>query len=125
MTAIITGPGTLDWELYAGDANRRTFQFLAGDDPWDITGAVIEAHARVTDLDPAPALIATCTIDTIGPGLATVEWDGEVIRTLLANEETWAGVWDLQITEAGQTLPTTLLRGKVTAVQDVTKPVTP
>ena len=108
--------------MYAGDRNEQTFAFQQPDgSQWDITGAVITAQARATAADPVVAVEAVCTLTDSVAGLASVAWDGEAVRTLLAGEDTWVGVWDMQILEAGQTLPVTLVAGKFTAVHDVTR----
>lgn len=121
MATINSGPEPVDWNVYAGDANEETVIFQAGQDPWDITGAVIEAQARVTALDPAVALTATCTVVDAVNGEATIAWDGEAVRTLLAGADTWEGEYDVQILEQGKTLPRSLWRGKMTARYDVTR----
>jgi len=119
---ITSGPAVAPWETYVGDANEETFEFLSGNDPQDITGAIITAQARAAASDPTPAIDAVCTV-TDGPkGLATVAWDGELLRTLVGNEDQWVGVYDMQILELGKTLPRTVLRGKFTAILDVTRP---
>ena len=119
--SIVTGPSPLDWKVYAGDRNEAQFVFTAGGAPWDLTGADISAQARLRDIDPAVALTATTVwVDAAG-GLATVGWDGEEVRALLAGATHWQGVWDFQVLEAGQTLPKTMLRGKFTAIYDVTR----
>jgi hypothetical protein len=122
MTAtIVNGPSPLDWKVYAGDRNEVTFTFRAGTGPWDLTGAALTSQARIRATDTVIALAAVTTITDPANGLATVAWDGEQVRTLLAGADHWVGVWDLQLLEAGQTLPTTMLRGKFTAIYDVTR----
>lgn len=117
-------PESCDWEVYAGDRNRQQFQFLADDGqaPWDLTGATLRAQARLSATDPTIGLEAAVTIDDPPAGLVTIAWDGEEVRTLLAGEDSWAGEWDLELVEAGQTLPVTPLAGAFTAAMDVTKP---
>lgn len=122
MAAIDSGPVACSWRVYAGDSNRQTFTFHATPGvPWDLTGAELQAQARASSTDVAVAVEAVCTITDATAGLVTVEWDGEEVRALLAGAEEWAGVWDLQILEAGQTLPVTLLVGAWTATMDVTR----
>ena len=121
-SSITSGPATLDWKVYAGDANKELLQFYAADQPWNLTGATITAQARKTASDPTAALTATCTVETAsGTGIVSVAWDGEQVRTLLGASEEWTGVWDLQVKETGQTLPRTVLRGVFSAVMDVTR----
>jgi hypothetical protein len=108
--------------LYAGDRNLEQLAFTAGGAPWDLTGSVISAQARRvdTDADP-PALEATITALDPTAGSYTMEWDGDDVRVLLDGQSTWNGVWDVQILEAGQTLPVTVHRSSVVAQMDVTR----
>ncbi len=122
---VNTGPAELNIEVYAGDANEVPLEFLAADDPWDITGAVITAQARKTKTDPEVAIEADVTITDAPNGLALMAWDGEDVRTLLAGETSWQGGWDLQILELGKTLPVTKLAGTFSAELDVTHEETP
>lgn len=121
MAMIDSGPMTLDWSVYVGDSNEELFEFLTDGVPWDLTGAVVTAQARVTA--PDPAIAVTATVAPVDPTIGTyhVSWDGEALRTLLAGAETWKGTWDLQVLEAGKTLPRTLLRGAFLATHDVTR----
>lgn len=122
MADINSGPELCSWTVYAGDRNIQTFAFFASEGiPWDITGATIRAQSRLTANDPVIAVEAVCEITDAADGIATVEWDGEAVRAILGVEETWEGVWDLQVIEAGQTLPVTLLYGSWTALMDVTR----
>lgn len=120
MPKISTTPTALDWDVYAGDNNRVTFQVTAGD-PVDLTGATIAAQARASAASTAVALTGTVGTSGLALGEFTVAWDGEAIRTLLGSLETWQGVWDLQVTLAGETLPRTHFRGRFTATLDVTR----
>jgi len=121
VAAIISGPSPLDWKVYAGDRNEVVFSFEAGGAPWDITGASVAAQARIRATDPAVALDANVDVFDATSGKVTIAWDGEEVRALLAGADHWQGVWDLQITETGETLPITMLRGKFTAIYDVTR----
>lgn len=122
MAAIDTTPDTCSWKVYAGDRNWQEFALFADEDmPWDITGAVFTAQARLTHADVVVAIEALCTVtDPVG-GRLTVEWDGEDVRALLAGSSSWAGVWDLEMLGAPGQLPTTLLTGKFSAHLDVTR----
>jgi hypothetical protein len=123
VPTVVSGPAPLDWTVYAGDRNLAHFTFNAASSPWDITGASIAAQARLTATAVDVALTAAITIDDPEGGLVSVAWDGEQVRTLLGDADRWRGVWDLQILEFGMTLPVTLLRGKFTALLDVTRSV--
>ncbi len=120
MAKLTSGPQSLDWDIMAGDLNRETFQVVAND-PVDLTGATIAAQARKTAPDAEIALEAVITPVEPLLGQFTVEWDGEAARTLLAGQVSWQGVWDLEVTFAGETLPETLLRGVFTVNMDVTR----
>jgi hypothetical protein len=122
MAKITSGPIQLDWSVYAGDSNREVFEFV-GDVPVDITGWVIEAQARRKKSDPVVGATAIVTLTDPGAGRFTVEWDGEQLRALLGEAESWAGVWDLQTTVGGETLPVTRLGGMFTVLMDVTREV--
>jgi len=123
MAAITNGPSPLDWTVYAGDANVAHFAFKQAGLPWDMTDAQLVAQARLTALTAEVALEATITEVNTAGGLYDIAWDGENVRTLLGETEKWAGVWDLQVLEVGANLPTTMLRGKLSAVLDVTRPM--
>jgi hypothetical protein len=121
MAAITNGPSTLDWTIYAGDANLAHFAFKQSGLPWDLTGAQLLAQARVTALDTTVALTAVITEVNAAAGQYDIAWPGELVRTAMAGAASWSAVWDLQVLENGQTLPTTMLRGKLSAVMDVTR----
>lgn len=121
MTSVTIGPSPCDIQVYAGDRNEITFRFQAGGDPWNITGAVLSAQARLTSRTPEIAITAIITVTDAINGTALVAWDGEQVRTLLAGADTWTGTWDFQLLEAGQSLPLTVLRGKFTAILDITR----
>ena len=101
---INSGPGEMDWIVYAGDRNKETFEIVSATDPVDITGAVVEAQARTTAKEPTVALTAAVDLTDPTLGRFTVQWDGDAVRTLLAGSDSWEGVWDLQIIESGETL---------------------
>jgi len=123
MAAITNGPSPLDWTVYAGDANVAHFAFKQAGLPWDMTDAQLVAQARLTALTEEVALEATIVEVNVAAGQYDISWDGESVRTLMATADKWAGVWDLQVLESGATLPTTMLRGKLNAVMDVTRPM--
>lgn len=121
MASIDLTPPVVPWKVYAGDRNTQQIMLQATEGvPWDVTGAQFQAQARKSADDPAVALEADITIDDAAGGLVTVGWDGEAVRALLGTATNWSGVYDLQITEAGQTLPVTLFGGAFTAALDVT-----
>ena len=113
----------INWSLYAGDRNEKTVQVLRDGDGWDLTGATVAAQARRTANDPVVALTATVTPVDPAQGIFTISWDGNAVRALLAGEETWKGVWDLDILPAGgqDGSSETVADGEVVARMDVTK----
>lgn len=125
MATIDSGPQPLDWKVYAGDANEELVEFLADGVPWDLTGAVVTAQARKKAPDAEVALTATVTEVDAELGQYRVAWDGEMVRAVLAGQESWSGVWDLQVLEDGALLPRTMLRGAMTATHDVTRETAP
>jgi hypothetical protein len=122
MTSICTGPTRLDWGcVYAGDRNTVRLELLADGSPWNLDGAVLSAQARSTATSPDVALTATIVDVDPSRGLFDVGWDGEAVRALLGGAAAWSGVWDLQVLEPEQDLPTTVLHGTISATMDVTR----
>lgn len=121
MASIVNGPSPLDWKVYAGDRNLVSFSFTAGTEPWVLTGAQLAAQARVSSVDENVALTATIIETDPANGQYDIAWDGDAVAVLLAGADSWKGVWDLQVLESGELLPVTLLRGKFTAVLDITR----
>lgn len=121
MPEVRTTPSSLDLRVYAGDENRVELEVLAGGTPVDLTGAQIAAQARQTATDTDIAVQAEFTEIDHPTGRVAMSWDGEAVRALLGGEESWSGVWDLQILLPGKTLPTTPLAGKWVAQHDVTR----
>jgi hypothetical protein len=121
MATIKTGPESLDWEAYLGDRNRAVVALPSEGDPVDITGAVLEAQVRASASDGVVGATATITEDDYTLGSMVVEWDGEALRALVGEGEVWTGVWDLQVTEVGETLPRTVYRGTFRITHDVTR----
>ena len=109
------------WWVYAGDENREYCSFLAGGNLWDLTGCTIEAQARKVDTDPVAAITAVVEMTDPANGRVHISWDGEDVRTLLAGQSTWEGVYDIQVLEAGRTQPRTVVRAVWHAQMDVTR----
>lgn len=121
MSTLDFAPLKLDLlNVRAGDENRRVIQFLADGVPWDLTGAILSAHAKASVTDTEPALVATIEIIDPLTGMFNLSWNGDEVRTLLGAMPTWKGVWDLQL-EQGAEFPTTALEGSFSAVLDVTQ----
>jgi hypothetical protein len=116
------GPATVNITgVRAGDKNQFTLSLTNEGAPLPLTGTVT-AQARKVATDPDPAAI-TAVVDVIdGPGgVVSVRWPGDEVNAALAGQLTWAGVWDLQVTE-GTDDPVTLVAGTFAAVMDVTRP---
>jgi hypothetical protein len=122
MAKISSGPMPLDWDVYLNDRNREVFEVVTShgtaSDPVDLTGAVVTAQARATAPDPVVAAAAVAVVTEPLLGRFTVEWP---VLPPLDGAESWKGVFDIQIVEAGETLPKTLLRGAFVVVHDVTR----
>lgn len=117
------GPAVLDLKgIRAGDKNEMRVALLSDGAPWDTTGATVAAQARADKKDAAPALTAVVTAVDEAQGIYLVAWDGDEVRTLLALQETWEGVWDLQIQLPLELAPQTLVEGSIECVMDVTRP---
>jgi hypothetical protein len=110
------------WHVYAGDHNSVRWRFVAGGAPWDLTGTTVEAHARRRDTDVDPALVADVTVIDGPTGVVDIAWDGEAVRALLDGVSSWEGVYDMQLTAAGDVLADTMIRAKMRAFMDVTRP---
>lgn len=117
------GPAKLDLkDLPAGDDVAILLTFTDNDGPQDITGATISAQARTTaTADDPPALSAQVTITDPSNGKVSVLWSGTDTRTLISGDARWSGVWDLEVTLAGQANPRTVLGGRFSIQTDVTR----
>jgi hypothetical protein len=122
MTVIDAGPVKMDLlRIRAGDRNQFNVKLSNTSGPINITDFVIAAQARLTPTDATIAVAAVITITSATAGEFKMEWPGDDVSTLLAGGETWKGVWDLQVTEPGDTFPQTLMAGVFTAESDVTR----
>lgn len=122
MTKIDLGPPRVDLlRIRAGDRNKINVKLTQAGEPIDVSEWVLEAQARLTAIsaDP-PALIAVVTIVDGPEGLIEIRWPGDDVRTLLGSEAKWSGVWDLQ-RDNDEEDPDTLMAGKFTAEEDVTR----
>jgi hypothetical protein len=107
-----TSPHILDWCLTAPDVrNEAVVEFLAGGDPWPLTGAVLTAEGRADVSDVAPAITAVVTEIDITDGLFNVEWPAAQVEALLGSSDYWEGVWWMRLLEAGETLPVEVVSG--------------
>lgn len=87
----------------------------------NLTGLTASSQVRKKSTDTAAALTAEVVVTDAANGIATVRWDGDDVRTLLAGTKAWKGVWDLQFQAAGED-PVTYAEGPWSAEMDVTRP---
>lgn len=117
---IDDGPLCVDLRIYAGDSNARLVELLLDGAPWPLVGATVTAQVRATAADPVVALEATISPHMSDVGQFKMQWDGDSARDLLGGEESWSGVWDLQVADA-QGGVWTVARGRATVEMDVTR----
>jgi hypothetical protein len=115
-------PACLNIRLYGGDANTFGIEITDDGTLVDVTDWEFQAQARKAANDPAAAATATCTVLDGPSGRVEVAWGD--LRELLGTDTSWSGVWDLQATPTGASLPRTLLAGTLVLTLDVTR-VTP
>lgn len=124
MSKIDLSPARLDLRgLPAGDDIAIVVRFKDDDGlPQDTTGAVLNAQVRSSATDDTIQLSATVTAITDGSdGEWSVFFDGDDTRTVLDSATRWRGVWDLEVTLAGQANPRTVLAGVFEIETDVTR----
>lgn len=116
-------PACLDWTgVRAGDRNQVYMTLsLSGGMPVDLTGQTVTAQARKTHLDETEHLDAVISVIDAAAGRISVRWPGDDVRAVLAGQQKWTGVWDLQI-QAPPEDPVTVVEGKFGATYDVTRP---
>jgi hypothetical protein len=115
------GPACVDITGVRGnDRNEIQFVLKSGTVPVDLTGLVLEAQARL-NVTSAEEMDAVITVLDAPAGKFSLRWPGVAVTTMLGDNPTWAGVWDLQIGD-GTSDPTTVIEGKLSAVMDVTRP---
>ncbi len=108
---------TDDLEIYRGDAFSRTYRFLDGTTPRDLSGYVLAAQSR--EQANSETVAATFTIDSAdaAAGEVTISLPASTTATLPEFM-----VWDLQATAAGNAEDVeTLVRGAVHVTADVTR----
>lgn len=113
-------PACLNLEgVRAGDRNETTIALKSDGLPVDLTGSTVTAQARETATDDDTALVATITMVDEANGTFIIAWPGADVFTLLAGQESWAGVYDVQVESAAGV--TTVLSGTIGCVTDVTR----
>lgn len=122
MASIDLSPATLDLKgIRAGDRNMLTVTLTSEGNPMDLTGLDVMAQARKKAQDDSAVLEAVVEVDADPTtGKLTLRWPGEDVRTLLAGQATWQGVWDMQISSAEED-PVTVVAGAFIAAMDVTR----
>jgi len=121
MSVIDVGPAKMDLlRIRAGDKNLFNVKLTDSSGPINLTDSVLEAQARKTPTDAAIAVSAVISVIDATQGRFEMRWPGEAVRTALAGAEKWSGVWDLQISNAGED-PVTLVAGVFTIESDVTR----
>jgi len=119
MASINLSPAQLDvLGVRAGDRNSIVLTLTEAGAPLDLTGKTLTSQVRLTTTATAK-LDAVVTITDAPAGKVEVRWPGDTVRTLLGTKSSWKGVWDLQL--EGTPDPLTLVAGKWSAVQDVTR----
>jgi hypothetical protein len=109
------------WCGVVGDRIWRRVQFLQDGDPWDLTGATVESQVRAAWSAASPLMTATVAPVSEAEGTFDIEFDGEDGRSAVTGDDDWKGVYDIQVTESGQTLPETIERGVFTLQPDATR----
>lgn len=121
MVTISLTPALVDVEgVRAGDRNQFQVTLTSAGKAIDLTSLTVSAQARATS-QASTALDAVVDITDPLKGLVTVRWPGDDVRTWLGTNDAMTGVWDLQV-EDGTGDPWTVVSGKFSAVQDVTRP---
>jgi hypothetical protein len=112
-------PQTVDLALYAGDgASLKLVVANVNGEPIPIDG-LVTAQIRVSKTDPTIAASWTTDIVDGAQGIIYLSLSG-VQTAALVNGSPFAGVWDVEWDSTDQE-PVTLLQGKVTCDQDVTR----
>jgi subtilisin family serine protease len=118
MPAITFQPTQLDLKLYAGDGFAVQFVFVdkTTGAPWPLIGPwVAQVRSPATSSNVLFAWTVDSTLEAVGK--ITISATGEQTRLVLGVS---AAMWDLQQTPASGE-PRTWYRGKISALQDVTR----
>ena len=121
MATINIRPSVLDLMLYAGDGVEfRLICTDSGNAPVDITGGV-KAQIRTdrASVDPPIVEFTVGTVDAY-QGIIVLSLTGEQTQELVAENDPFSGVWDVQW-EPANSEPRTLCQGKVECVADVSR----
>jgi hypothetical protein len=120
MVALRAVPDVVDITAYAGDT--LTIEIV------DATGYSdgLDWNAQIRADRTSSTIDATFTVTPpVSPGLpAFLVLSAAVSRTLIGSLTEYKGVWDCQVSDAGNDPVTTLVQGTFTLMTDVTR-VTP
>lgn len=102
---------------YRGDAFSRTYRFLVGTDPRDLSGYTLEAQIR--EQADSEAVTASFTVDAADAAMGEVTISLPPATTAALPQ---FGVWDLQATAIGNPDDVeTLVGGGMQVTADVTR----
>ena len=112
-------PQILDLVLYAGDG--PTFKLTVTDPAGvaiPLTGTMIAQIRTAREAVDPPSAEFTIDLTNAATGIVELSLTGADTHSLITDDATFIGVWDLQWTPAGDE-PTTICQGKVECVPDV------
>lgn len=123
MSKIDLSPQRLDLRgLPAGDDVALAISFTDSDgNGQDTTGAVLNAQVRDTPSSDTVQITAQVSDVDSANGQWSVLFSGTDTRSVLGTASKYTGVWDLEITLAGQANPRTVLAGRFEIEIDVTR----
>jgi len=114
------GPACVDITgVRAGDRNLMAVTLTTAGQPFDLTGLVVSAQARLNPLATEAISAVVDVVDAVA-GRVMLYWPGDEVTAMLAGKTSWKGVWDLQVSQTGAD-PVTFAAGKFSAVMDVTR----
>jgi hypothetical protein len=121
MTSIDLSPASLDLKgIRAGDRNLLEITLTSAGAPMDLTGLTITAQARKKPNDDTAVLDAMVDVTDAVAGKLSLRWPGEDVRTFMAGQASFNGVWDMQV-QSAEDDPYTVVAGAFGAVMDVTR----
>lgn len=120
---IDLGPSRLDLRgIPAGDDVAIALSFKDSDGiGQDTSGATLNAQVRSSATDDEVQITAQVSAIDASNGEWSVLFSGTDTRTVLGDQSSWSGVWDLEITLSGQANPRTVLGGRFQIETDVTR----
>ena len=120
MADVSMGPATVNIAgIRAGDKNLFTMTIKENGQPLNLDNMDIQAQVRSKPSDVNPSLEAVIEIIDEANGKISIQFPGSEVMTLLGQNPTWAGVWDLQLLAPDGA--TTICQGTFAAVMDITR----